>query len=510
MKKLWKMAVGTLVLSLALAGCSSKPASNSNSGNAAASEEPYNLTLVYRATPQKDTKMVQDAINKYVQPKINAKVTIQQIEMGQWTDKTNLMIASNERMDVFYTAYFSGYATNAAKGAFLPLNDDNLTVNGKKVGNLLQQYGQGITKALDPLFLEGSKVNGKNYGVPVNGQLGIQGGYVFRKDLAQQMGILDQVKNIKSNADLEAVLKVVKQKMPQITPLHVAGGIGILRSYSDWDLLGDRSIPGVILRTGKDTKVYNMFESPEYLQQLKIARQLMTEGLENKDAATTTVDVNTAMKSGNVFMIPAMLKPGKADELALAFNMEGKLDQVAVAQKTVSTQETTGGLQAISSSSKDPVKAMQFINLLYTDKALINMLNYGIEGVHYTKVSDNIIKTTDQTPNYNPGVPYELGDQFLNYVWTSEDPNKWETLKQFNQGVTQSPALGFNFDATPVSTEVAAIANVGKQYQAALESGSVDYEKVLPEFQDKLKAAGVDKVIAEKQKQLDAFLAARK
>ena len=49
--------------------------------------------------------------------------------------------------------------------------------------------------------------------------------------------------------------------------------------------------------------------------------------------------------------------------------------------------------------------------------------------------------------------------------------------------------------------------NVCNKYQAGLETGTLDPETYLPEFIQALKDAGLEKVIAEKQAQLDAFLA---
>lgn len=54
-----------------------------------------------------------------------------------------------------------------------------------------------------------------------------------------------------------------------------------------------------------------------------------------------------------------------------------------------------------------------------------------------------------------------------------------------------------------------ACANVIKQYAYGLEVGAVDVDKVLPEFQQALRDAGVDKVIEEKQRQLDEWLGAQ-
>ncbi|MNR42247.1 hypothetical protein D3C85_1607430 [compost metagenome] len=65
--------------------------------------------------------------------------------------------------------------------------------------------------------------------------------------------------------------------------------------------------------------------------------------------------------------------------------------------------------------------------------------------------------------------------------------------------------MGFKFTNAAVTAEIANIATVLDQYRPGLETGTVAASQQLKEFQDKLKAAGVDKVIAEAQKQLDEW-----
>ena len=55
--------------------------------------------------------------------------------------------------------------------------------------------------------------------------------------------------------------------------------------------------------------------------------------------------------------------------------------------------------------------------------------------------------------------------------------------------------------------QVTACQNVSSAYRTALIWGSIDPEENLPKYIEELKAAGIDEIIAEKQKQLDAFLA---
>ena len=65
-----------------------------------------------------------------------------------------------------------------------------------------------------------------------------------------------------------------------------------------------------------------------------------------------------------------------------------------------------------------------------------------------------------------------------------------------------------NYD--PVKNEYAAVLNVMQQYYLPLKLGYVDPVKGLAALKEKLKAAGVEKVQAEMQKQLDAFVKTNK
>jgi putative aldouronate transport system substrate-binding protein len=87
----------------------------------------------------------------------------------------------------------------------------------------------------------------------------------------------------------------------------------------------------------------------------------------------------------------------------------------------------------------------------------------------------------------------------------TEDPQKWDKFKQFNDKATVSKAMGFTFDPTPVQNEINACTNIYNQYKAGLLSGSLDVDKNLPVMVEKLKSNGLEKIIAEKQKQLDKW-----
>ncbi|OMF38888.1 ABC transporter substrate-binding protein [Paenibacillus sp. FSL H8-0548] len=456
--------------------------------------EPYTLRFVYTGSPQRDELAVEQAMNEYLLTKINAKIDLMPIDWGPWDDKVNLMIASREKVDIIFTAQWNKHAVNVSKGAFLELDE------------LLEQYGQGILQSLDPVFLAGAKINGKNYAVPTNKELAAQGGIIYRSDVAEELGI--DMSKVKKIEDLDEVYQTIISKKPGMTPLYMKLGETFNTHYiGNFDGLGDTSIPGIILKDEDGTIVKPAYEVERYVNTLRITRQFFQKGYINKDAATNQTMNNDAISSGDVFSITSALKPGKNEELAIQTGLIGKLAQLALNEKTIATSETAGSMLAISSTSQNPVRAMMFINMLHTDPYLNNLINYGIEGKHYIKLEDNIIKSTELTKDYNPGANWMFGNQFLNYVWETEDPLKWERFKEFSQNAKLSPGLGFVFNGDAVKAEVAAVVNVDRQYQTALETGSVDVDKVLPEYRESLKAAGIEKIIKEKQAQFDQFLA---
>jgi putative aldouronate transport system substrate-binding protein len=98
-----------------------------------------------------------------------------------------------------------------------------------------------------------------------------------------------------------------------------------------------------------------------------------------------------------------------------------------------------------------------------------------------------------------------IGNNFLTYPWEGNSPDYWDIMKEHNDSATLSPAFGFTFNPDTVKTEIAAATNVLNEFKRGIESGTLDPEKSLPTFNKKLKDAGLDKIIAEKQKQYDEW-----
>lgn len=187
----------------------------------------------------------------------------------------------------------------------------------------------------------------------------------------------------------------------------------------------------------------------------------------------------------------------------------------------VTNASARGALTAVNKNSKNAERAVEFLNLVNTDMYLRNLLNYGIEGVHWEKaevpadeaaaaegkayIYDTKVKLIEEKRK-DYSVPYWVqGGLFNTYVLENEPIDKWNTFKEFNDASKEAPSFGFDFNLDPVSTQVAGFRNVLDEFGKSLFTGSVEPSEYLPQFQKKMEATGIQEVIDEMQAQIDVW-----
>ncbi|MFD0696574.1 ABC transporter substrate-binding protein [Paenibacillus sp. GCM10027628] len=517
MKKEKKRVTATLALVTAMtmvfAGCSSPSSSGGDkaaetpkatgqsttkdAGSSGAKLDPVELVMVYAGPGEpKDMQVVQEAINKVTKEKINATVKLTMIGWAAWQQQSTLMLSGNEKVDLMLSG-LGTYSQTVARGQYIALDD------------LLAKQGQGVKKALDdldPAFLNATKIKGKIYAVPSIRDLAADYGITMRKDIVDKYKI--DISKIKSYDDLDPIFKIVKENEPNMIPTVKYSTNSIIDTHFNayMDSLSDGF--GVLPGLDNGLKVVNWYETPEYAKMLDMVRRWFVAGYIAKDAATSTETQYNMVKAGKAFSFMSHMKPGIAEQESRISGVE--MVSAHFVPATTATGNITSIMWSITKNSKNPERAMMLLNLLYTDKDLVNLFDWGIEGKHYVKTStDNIIEypqgVDPKTHGYNLNMGWMFGNQFLSYIFKGDSPTLWKELADFNKNSKKSKALGFTYSAEPVKTEVAAVRNVVDQYQKALETGTVDPVTKLPEFNKQLKAAGIDKIIAEKQKQLDEW-----
>lgn len=510
MKKMMRISLPLLLCFMLLLSACSGNNNSGNAGNGAASEgngntaetkEPAGtddgpveeLTVAFPVVTAdlSGLQLVEQEINKITESKIKARVKFMPVNAGEWLQRTNLIFSSGEKLDLTYV-HGAMYSNMVAKGMLIPLDE------------LIAGHGSGITASLDEKYVNATKIGGKIYSVPSVRDLAGSYGYTIRKDLVEKHGI--DLSAIKTLDDVGNTLKLLQEKEPNMTPISTGGGQSFRDVYTFYDPLGDSM--GVLPNYDNGLKVVNLFEMPEYQDYIKRIRDWYQAGYILKDVATNKVSLVELIRSGKVASFIAMQKPGF--DVQETKNTGVELVSVELLPPYSTTSNITAATWGIPVHSKLSEKAMKFLNLMYEDEQIVNLLSWGVEGTHFVKVdgSENLIKYPEGKDAASVGfnsLQWMFGDQFKTYILENNDPDIWKKTKEFNDSATPSKALGFIFDGTNVKTEYAAVSNVVTQYKLPLETGSVDPEKMLPDFIEKLKAAGIDKIIAEKQKQLDEW-----
>lgn len=489
-----------LTLTLVLSACSSgggdgngnnpsaTPGDGNNADSGGTKEKPVELIWYTIGTPQKDLAKVNEEINKYTLEKINATVQMNMLDWGDYSQKMGIMTASGTPVDIMFTASWAfDYVQNARKGAFMPID------------NLLQTHGEGILEALDPAFLEGSKVDGVNYGIPANKELPAQEVWRFNKALLDKYNLsLDGVDTLQS---LEPLLKTIRENEPNVTPLAIAKDFMPLAGY---DYLIEK-MPMVVKLDTTDYKIVNILETPEMQKELETMRAYYQAGYIATEAATLDT-MNDALLAGTWFTDRAATQPFADNLWSSSYGYP--VVSTPAGEPTIYNWSVMGSMQAISANTEYPEKAMEFLNLLNTDPYLRNLVDSGIEGVHYKKLGDNVMENLPEAQNYDMPT-FSLGNVMLTYLGEADPETKWEEFKTFNASGVPSPILGFNFDTSNVATELASLQNVKEEYWQALMTGTVDPNEFIPKANEKFKAAGLDKIIEEAQRQLNEWVEAK-
>lgn len=461
-------------------------------------ENPYKIVWYTIGTPQKDIKIIEAKINEYTKDKIGAVLDIRMIDWANYNQKMNVVLISGESYDICFTSSWTNfYEQNAIKGAFYPLNE------------LLDEYGQGIKKALNPAFLKGAKINGELFAIPANKEIGQQIVYRINYPLMEKLGC--SMSDFKSLAGIESLkslapyLQKVKEKNPGFIPYAVFGNMVYILGDMDF-ILSNSGFPGAVKIEEGNYKVFNQFENHEFTSYFDVHHDFYKKGYIAADAAQIQ-DNQSIIVAGKWGADMSQYQPF-ADNIYSA-QMGYTIKSFPAFKPIITNNSVEGSMMAISINSKRPDIVMKFLNLLNTDKYARNLMQFGIEGIHYKKTASNKIEYLDAHSNYEmPG--FSLGNLFITYLLPGDPDDKWEQFEKWNKSATPSQTLGFHFNPSNVSIELAAITSVSTQYARGLFTGQSDPKLYVPKLIEDLKKAGLDKLLAEEQRQLDEWVALTK
>lgn len=419
------------------------------------------------------------------------------------TETLNMMLAGGETVDIFMAASFR-YAPFVAQGMCLPMDD------------VLAEYGKDLIACYDEFkeLLTAGVYNGELYGITPLTKKVKAINFVCRGDLLEKYNLsLDGVQDYK---DLEPILEVIRQNEPNIAPLirHSAplssSSTQLLTSKdydtSNFELMGAQW-NGVLV---DDTwNVVNLFETEAYYDVCKTLHEWYKKGYMVADIATLPPDEqgSPGMVAGNAFayIVNGEGNPDWSERTYLVG--DGQYGKVCLLGQPCIP--AVGFLVGIGATTSSPENAMKFMNFAWTNADFNTILN---RGTRFQQTEDENIITLPEGVDYLEYTTNGFNDMIGNFSiakqWDTDPENYGQEIRNAIKTAKISRVLGFSFDSSNVVDQMTACQNVYDEYYQALENGVLDPDIAIPEMNAKLKAAGLDDIIAEKQRQLDIWVEA--
>lgn len=322
--------------------------------------------------------------------------------------------------------------------------DQELVIDLK---SYLDNKNKLITDYVYPSFLGATTINGATYGIPTNRGIETKETYlVVNRALAEKYEV-DWTK-FHSLKDLEEVFRQIRANDPGVTPIY---GDFEPEDVSFYHPTEDRDA-GNLIAVNASTLLHDPFKvtaseesfvkscTSRHSDSLKEENVNFLRYVEWKSAwrqAGYMSDTNR-----NFFLTVEEL----STEERQAREAEGYLT-VLYKGAPFTTEEALGyGVFAISKRCEYPERAMEIMQLLYTDETLHNLFAFGVEGVNYVVNNDG--KTVTLVDDSYKMDLFKTGNALLGYLPGDMDPDYITNAKAKNLNSRLDPFLGFRMDWT--------------------------------------------------------------
>lgn len=465
-----------------------------------------------------------EKLNAILTEKVNAELETYFISWTDYLANYNLTLAQMDgSVDLVGTSsdWLDSWP-NAKNGAFLELSEE-----------MLQTYAPQTWANVPADHWELCKYDGEIYLMPEdNYAQWTNHGYIYRMDWAKEAGLAD---GVHSWEDMTAYWKYCKETFPDLVALWDSDGTsynamsgGWITSHSDYV-----SIDGInagAMWGGKKDDLYTVYspymtETELLVEFAKLMKEWDEIGVWPTDVlnnTSMTEDMNADMyRIGQVAAVQKHTEMWTGLVSALPQNTIYQDDPDAETgffyfgeeQGNVVELSITHGAMAVSAGSKNPERALMVYDLLRNDPECHMLFCQGVEGVSYEVTEDGLMTKPEgfnaDTQNIN-GI--------TNFWWGRNDDillrnaqNNWEKIDElyavYDKIKIPYPYGQFIVNTDNIQSYIQNITEIHTNYMKQICYGkySGTAEEIVAEYQSALKAAGIDAVTEELQRQMDAI-----
>jgi putative aldouronate transport system substrate-binding protein len=468
-------------------GASTNPGDNKTSG------ELVKITAVLPGQESGPANSVLKAINEKLKADgLNIEVNIKYID--DYFNKLALNVAGGTEYDLAW-AHSSMLSDLVSKKVYQPI-DDALKTNGPDLLANTPDY-----------VLKGGAVQGKQYAIaraiPMTGFNNV---FNIRGDLRIKYGL----PKITTMAGLETYFQAVVKNEPNMYAFVGANTQVLFPTYADYYFpIGDGGMyPVYIDPADKTFTVKSFLDTKEFADIVTKKLEWRTKGW---NVADSSVDGEAGFDKGKVAALGANLFRASERVDTLTANVPGAtVETVYLEPKTRRIYSAGDNMLAVPSTSKHVKEAVALMNWIKKDQQNYDLWSYGVEGANY-KLTDGAVDVSGiaDKDKYNTPV-WMWNDLRLARFSTNYPKEDIAALKAWDSKSEVTPFVGFTLDTSKIKSQNSQMQAVMNEYGENLGLGVTDINKVRDEMMKKMNAAGLQDVIAETQKQINAYLAAKK
>lgn len=471
--------------------------------------EPLPMRWILPGTAKFDVDMVEDALHEaLLADGLNIKPDFIYYNWDVWEQKTNVMFAAGDEFEMIHTMDNGSpsTATLLSKNAIIPLND------------LLNEYGQTMLELFPDAVWEQATHDGQIMAIPAPWiDMGVENYFAMRQDMLDKYG-LELPNTLDELYDVCVAIQqgeLAETGLNWYLSIRAQGNVGLytpLQRGIDGYPFENIEMMGIIYEDGT---VASYLESDQFKQWCDFTYRMNQAGLVYPDLLSMdTGSYNEPTERGNFV---ASDRNFSSEHTLRQYDPNVSLVNLYL-NKEVDKYRFTAypNCNTVSATSPHPEVAVQFMNWLYSSQDHMDLLTLGIEGVHWNSEGERTYSLTD----YNiDGTTLQSQYSFGNWMtgWAPYQrfniDSNWELSAEleytFSEDTKTFISSGFVFSPSNVAAEYANCQAVITTYINPILLGFQTYEESMPAALQRMKDAGLDKVVEEIQTQFAAFLASK-
>lgn len=513
-------------LILLLSACGLSPSQPGGMEDEGQRPETQELKFMFFGDKPTDMDIVLQEFERRTEDSLDLKLNIEWNALEDYGRKLKLRLAAGEEVDAVFDASWLTLEQNVAQGYYQNLD--------KYFNN--DDY-PGLKKAFPAAYLEANTFNGHLYAIPLT-QLFHDIDIVYiRKDLRERLGL----EPIKSYADLEAYLQAVDSAYPDMIPFALKGDRGFFKLFASDDKqthfrMAPHMISGVgvgfqvvlskdgkrvlgAVTNGDPLSAYEDFPAPlndpdyffgafdHFVEWNKyIQKDVLNERNPLPLFAAGKSAASEGVLSGWADIRQKLITsvPGSELEGFVYTSCQRKMEKGCIG-----TDYRVWNNLAIPVTSKHADETMRFLDWLFQNQENHDLFELGIEGEHWKEAGKLTYKPASGSTNYL--FPrYELTwNPTMSRINADNDPAAIE-LQHYSadpDAYYRLPLAGFQFNSSPVRTEIAKVQPVSAQMALVFQNGlDPNWRSTAAKTHVKLQKLGLEKIRSELIKQIQAYL----